>query len=68
MICKHDQDSLEALKARLAWSDAKHLAKRWSLVLPVCGAIAIWFSLGTESHQFSKPRVVGPWMLKVDKT
>jgi len=73
MLTRHkfDVDSLEALQATLAWGHRKRQARRWVLMAPVL-AVAIGLGCFEVLHQTTpksqQPVLVGPWMLKADRS
>jgi hypothetical protein len=68
---KYDVDSLEALQATLAWSRMKRRARQWALMVPVLTALIgfgyfdAWRQTAPKSQH---PVLVGPWMLKADRS
>jgi len=68
---KYDVDGLEALQATLAWSRTKRRARQWLLVVPVL-TLAIGLGCFDALHQTAPkpqhPVLVGPWMLKADRS
>jgi hypothetical protein len=73
MLTRHnyDVDSLEALQATLAWSRTKRRGRQWVLMIPVF-TVAIGLGCFEALHQTTPksqhPVIVGPWMLKADRS
>jgi hypothetical protein len=68
---KYDVDSLEALQATLARGHRKRRARLWVLLVPVL-TVAIGFgcfdALRQTAPKSQHPVLVGPWMLKADRS
>ena len=73
MLTKHkyDVDSLEALQVTLARSRTKRRARQWVLLVPAL-TVAIGLGCFDALHQTTPksqhPVLVGPWMLKADRS
>jgi hypothetical protein len=68
---KYDVDSLEALQATLAWSRTKQRARPWLLmasVLTVAIGLGCFDALHQAAPKSQHPVLVGPWMLKADRS
>jgi hypothetical protein len=72
MLTKHkyDVDSLEALQATLARGRTKRRARQWWLMVPVLVAIGLgcFGALHQTAPKSQHPVLVGPWMLKADRS
>jgi hypothetical protein len=68
---KYDVDSLEALQATLAWSRMKRQARQWVLMVPVLTALiglGYFDAFRQAAPRPQHPVLVGPWMLKADRS
>jgi hypothetical protein len=68
---KYDVDSLEALQATLAWSQMKRRARQWVLMVPVLTVLiglGYFDALRQTAPKSQHPVLVGPWMLKADRS
>ena len=68
---KYDVDSLEALQATLARSRTKRRAKLWVLMVPILTVaigLGCFDALRQTTPKPQHPVLVGPWMLKADRS
>jgi hypothetical protein len=68
---KYDVDSLEALQTTLAWSRMKRRARQWVLMVPVLTVLiglGYFDALRQTVPKSQHPVLVGPWMLKADRS